>query len=179
MMRRLSFPTIAIALLSSLEAGCFGGAVIYMTECESSLPICNYKYSKENWGSTENANIKNPPKVPNFLPSKDEFLAEWGVPSETITASEDEVTLIYKTVDIWCGVVPAWGVAVPLMAPSCEGFDRITFKGSKATYIHFKRRNGAGIMGIFMGPGGASMGKSCPIPCREVAPFVWTDSPER
>ncbi|MBP5998227.1 MAG: hypothetical protein KA535_09765 [Azonexus sp.] len=178
MMRRLSFPTIAIALLSSLEAGCFGGVVMYMTECKSSLPICDYKYSKEDWGPTENAKIKNPPKIPNTLPPKDEFLAEWGVPSEIITVSEDEVTLIYKTVDIWCGVIPAWGVAVPLIAPTCEGFDRITFKGNKAIYIHFKRRNVAGIAAAVSAVG-ASMGESCPIPCREVAPFVWTDSPER
>ena len=102
-----------------------------------------------------------------------------GVPSETITASEDEVTFIYKTVDIWCGAIPAWGVAVPLIAPNCEGFDRITFKGSKATYIHFKRKNVAGIGAIPFFAGGALMGKSCPVPCREVAPFVWTDSPER
>ena len=57
-MRRLSFPTIAIALLSSLEAGCFGGGAVYMTECESSLPICDYKYTKEDWGPTENAKTK-------------------------------------------------------------------------------------------------------------------------
>lgn len=177
-MQCVLFRTIAIALLSSLEAGCFGGVALYMTECKSSLPICDYKYSKEDWGATENAKIKNPPKIPNFLPSKEDFLAEWGMPSETIRVSEDEVTFVYKTVDIWCGVVPAWGVAVPLIAPNCDGFDRITFKGSKATNIHFKRRNVAGVGGIMVF-GGASMGESCPIPCREVAPFVWTDSPER
>ena len=144
-MRRLSFPTIAIALLSSLEAGCFGGGVTYMTECKSSLPICDYRYSKEDWGPIRYSWGGDPPKIPNALPPKDEFLAEWGEPSETITVSEDEVTLIYKTEDIWCGAVVAWYVGVPLIAPICEGFDRITFQGSKATYIHFKRKNEAGI----------------------------------
>ena len=164
-MRRLSFPTTAIALLSSLVAGCFGGGAVYMTECESSLPICDYNYTKENWGPTENAKLKNPPKILNTLPPKEYFLAEWGEPSETITVSEEEVTFVYKTVDIWCGVGVGYVFPVPLMAPTCEGFDRITFKGSKATHIHFKRRDATFLLLVFGGGVAAEKGKSCPIPC--------------
>ena len=171
-MRRLSFPMIAIALLSSLEAGCFGAVVAHMTECESSLPICDYWYSKEDWGPTNPdwgptyvSRGSNPPKTPNALLPKDEFLAEWGEPSETITVSEEEVTFVYKTVDIWCGVGVGYVFPVPLMAPTCEGFDRITFKGSNATHIHFKRRDATFLLLVFGGGIAAEKGKSCPIPC--------------
>jgi hypothetical protein len=161
MMRRLSFPTIAIALLSSLEAGCIGGGAVYMTECKARLPLCDYMYTKEDWGPTGSAQTKGSIML-NTLPPKEYFLAEWGEPSETITVSEGEVTFVYKTVE-WCGVGAAYVFPVPLMAPTCEGFDRITFKGSKATHIHFKRRNETFVL---FGPGvAAEKGKSCPIPC--------------
>jgi len=164
-MRMPNFSTLGIALLSSVTAGCFGGGVVYMTECESSVPICNYKYSKEEWGPTENFGKMDYPQVPNCLPLKENFLAEWGRPSDTIMVSEDEVTFVYKTVDIWCGVVPTWGVPVPLVVPACEGFDRITFKGDKATYLQFKRVNKTGFATIPMLWAGGKMPNPCPKPC--------------
>ena len=160
-MQRVSFRTIAITLLSSLAAGCIGGGAVYMTECKARLPLCDYMYTKEDWGPTGSAQTKGSIML-NALPPKEYFLAEWGEPSETITVSEDEVTFVYKTVE-WCGVGAAYVFPVPLMAPTCEGFDRITFKGSKATHIHFKRRNETGFL---FGPGvAAEKEKSCPIPC--------------
>jgi hypothetical protein len=175
MMQKLSFPVVAIALVVSVTAGCFGGGFTYMTECESSLPICDYKFSKQEWGPTENSGKKNSPQIPNPLPSREEFLTEWGEPAETITVSDDEVTFIYKTVDIWCGVVPVWGVPVPLVVPACEGFDRITFKGSKATHLHFKRMNSTYFVTIPMVAAGGEMPKTCPKPC----PLKDQDSPQK
>ena len=70
-----------------------------MTECKARLPLCDYKYSKEDWGPTGSAQTKGPVML-NALPPKEDFLAEWGEPSETITVSEDEVTFVYKTVDV-------------------------------------------------------------------------------
>jgi hypothetical protein len=156
MMFRHNFHLLCVALLSTSVAGCFGVAVIHTTECRSDVPICGYFYEKDKWGP------QSSPK-PNPLPIKDDFIKIWGEPSETQSISENEVILVYKR-ELWCGVVPSWGVLIPLVLPTCDGFDRITFKDNRATHIHFKRENLVG--GYFLLTTGiGDKSKTCPVPC--------------
>jgi hypothetical protein len=142
----------AITLLSSLVSGCVGYVHVTPTECSADLPIVDYIYEKDKWGPI-NRNIM----TSTTLPDKDDFIKEWGEPDETIKVSDDETTLVYKR-KIWCGSVPAYIIPVPLVLPTCDGFDRITFKGDTATHIHFKRSDSSGIMF----PIGAEGSRACP-----------------
>lgn len=130
----------AISLLSSLVSGCVGYVHVSPTECSSDLPIIDYIYEKDKWGPINKSTM-----TINKLPSKDEFIKEWGEPDETIRTTDDIVTLIYNR-KIWCGSVPVFIIPVPLVLPTCDGFERITFKGDTATHIHFKRADASGIV---------------------------------
>lgn len=144
MMVRHCFYPIAVIVLLSLTSGCIGVAVVTPTECSSDIPLINYTYEKNKWGPIYKKD-KAAPDVENFLPSKDDFIRAWGTPDETVSISDDELILSYNS-KIWCGVVPAYIIAAPLVLPTCDGFDRITFKGNMATHIHFKREDGYGII---------------------------------
>lgn len=156
-MQKLNLPLVAIALISSLTAGCFGGGLVSMRECESSVPLCDSKFTKRDWGPALQW-------IPNPLPSKSEFIQLWGPPAETIVESEEVVTLVYRNTDVWCGAVPMWLFAVPLVAPACESFERITFKGEKATHLHFKRPSTKGLVVTPWFVYGSGE-KDCPKPC--------------
>ncbi len=167
MMNKAEWRLLAISILPLLVTGCVGAGAIYVTECESSLPICNYTFTKEKWGPGPIPYDRegNPSQQPNYLPSKEEFLVAWGEPNETIVHSEDEVTLVYQSSNEWCGGVAVWVVVpAPLMLPVCETFDRITFKGSKATHLHFKRLNAAGFIAGYPVLD-AEQPTTCPKPC--------------
>ncbi len=144
-MGKLGLCLIAAILFSSLTSGCIGVGVVTPTECSADVPLNNYIYEKDKWGpiykkkaAGEEESIEK-----NYLPPKDVFKQVWGEPDETIILSGDEVTFVYNR-KIWCGVIPAYIVMLPLMLPTCDGFDRITFKSNDATHIHFKRENGYG-----------------------------------
>lgn len=142
----------AITLLLSLVSGCIGYIHVSPTECSADLPIVDYVYEKDNWGPIN----KNTMTI-NKLPEKDEFIKRWGEPDELVKISDDEITLVYQR-KIWCGGVPVYILPAPLVLPTCEGFDRITFKGDKATHIHFKRADASGIVFPFL----AGDSRSCP-----------------
>lgn len=154
---------VILVLLSSVMAGCVGVSVLGVTECESSIPICDYNYSKTLWGPRQTPKGNGLPE-PNFLLSKDEFIRTWGEPSETIVLSDEEVTLVYKGPDVWCGVFVVYGLwPAPLIVPACETFDRITFKGNNASHLHFKRESKTSlIVGAIMV---ANVPTACPKPC--------------
>jgi len=163
-MIKLRLQLLAVALASSMTVGCVGLFVAYPTECSSDLPICDYIYEKNKWGPTPRPFRSRTPSVPNRLLPKDSFISKWGEPTERIQVSDYEEILIYKF-DIWCGAVPIYILPVPLVAPACEGFDRITFKGDQATHIHFKRGNEGGFVLApgFIGPVGRE--RPCPTFC--------------
>lgn len=162
MTTRTGLRLLVALLLSQLTAGCIGVGVLAVIECESTVPICDYIYGPDFWGPE--LQTKDAPPMPNYLLSKQEFLAVWGEPTETIVLSDDEVTLVYQRPDVWCGAVPVWVVIpAPLVSPNCKIFDQITFKGNKATHIHFQRQDHADIW-IMPLPAGKLL-KSCPKPC--------------
>jgi len=162
MTKSVGLRLLAALLLSQLTAGCIGVGVLAVNECESTVPICDYIYGPDFWGPEMHA--KDASSAPNYLLSKEEFLAVWGEPTETIVLSDDEVTLVYQRPDVWCGAIPVWVlIPAPLVSPNCKIFDRITFKGSKATHIHFQREDhtAAWIMPMPW----VELLKSCPKPC--------------
>jgi len=61
----------------------------------------------------------------------------------------------------YCGIVPIWGVPVPLILPICEAFDHITFENDKAVHIHFRKIQHPGIFFSVNLAGGDSI-KRCP-----------------
>jgi len=166
-----------ITLLSSLVSGCIGYVHVSPTECSADLPIIDYIYEKDKWGPTNKSTMtiselaskdefikewrriinKNTMTI-NTLASKNEFIKEWGEPDETIQITDDETILVYNR-KIWCGSVPIYMmIPAPLVLPTCDGFDRITFKGDTATHIHFKRSDASGF--VFPGPAGGP--RACP-----------------
>jgi hypothetical protein len=121
-------------------SGCVGYIHVSPTECSADLPIIDYIYEKDKWGPINKSTM-----TINELASKNEFIKEWGEPDEIIRIADDEITLVYNR-KIWCGSVPVYIIPAPLVLPTCDGFDRITFKGDTATHIHFKRSDASGIV---------------------------------
>ena len=153
---------LLIPLASSLTAGCMGVAVLATSECKSSVPICDYTYSKGEWGPKERAKANDPPEA-NFLLSKDEFIA----PGENRTKQSFCQTMrlrwFIETRTFGAGL-PVWVfIPAPAIAPTCEVFDRITFKGNRATYLHFKREDRAAAWVLPMPMG--QLLKPCPKAC--------------
>ena len=131
-------PMILLVLISS---GCFGGVATYPVECEFDYPIKNYTYTKKDWAPCHGA------EVINF--SKTDFFSNWGEPDEIEQISANKEIWIYKQSGEYCGIVPAVGVPIPLMFPSCEVFDRITFENDLAIHVHLRRMKEVGaVMGF-------------------------------
>lgn len=154
---RTSLAFSSCCLMLFALSGCIGFAVEYPVECGVDLPI-NRSYdvtsdSWVSWGEKESERYKDL----YFLSEKDDFLNKWGQPDEVVRLSEDEEILVYKS-DVWCGVMPAWGVAVPLVLPVCEGFDRVKFKDGRAVHVDFRKEGGSG----FMFPVGTRHPNLCP-----------------
>jgi len=163
-MGKINFFLIFAIFLSSLTSGCIGVAVVTPTECSADVPLNNYIYEKDKWGPIYKEKPAEGELVEkNYLPPKDVFKRMWGEPDETIILNENEVTFVYNR-KIWCGAVPAYIIMLPLILPTCDGFDRITFKGNDATHIHFKREDGYGA--IFP----VSVGGSVPCPNQTEVP---------
>lgn len=154
---------LIISVLSALMCGCIGAHVVGVNECESTVPICDYEFSNRSWGPVERPKANTQP-VPNYLLPKTEFIAAWGKPTEIIVLSDNEVTLVYKHPDVWCGATAYWVfVPAPVKAPVCEIFARITFKGERATHLHFQRQDEARVW-VLPAPW-AELMKRCPKPC--------------
>ena len=116
-------------------SGCFGGFALYPVECEADYPLMDYIYRKDIWGSLEGHEGMNPSGNPS---NKDDFLREWGKPDEIATILPDKEMWAYNRSE-YCGIVPIWGVPVPLVLPVCDAFDHITFRNDQAIHIHFRR----------------------------------------
>jgi hypothetical protein len=82
---------------------------------------------------------KETPKLQN----KAEYLKEKGAPGSTRTVSADREVWLYEE-SLWCGVIPCWGICVPLMLPVCDGFERVHFKGDRAERVHARHSLGYG-----------------------------------
>jgi hypothetical protein len=96
---------ICLFIVALSLSGCFGIAVQYPKEC-------------------------NNESLPGFS-TKEEVVAKWGKPGKITITSTSEETWIYEK-DIWCGLIPMWGVPVPFILPACDGYDRIDFRGKEA-----------------------------------------------
>jgi hypothetical protein len=73
-------------------------------------------------------------EAPKFT-NKAEYLKEKGAPRSTKTVAVDREVWVYEE-SIWCGVIPCWGICVPLMLPVCDGFERVHFWGDRAERVH-------------------------------------------
>ena len=107
---------VCIFLAVMSLSGCFGMMIFQPGECEEEIPK---------------------------LPSKAEYLKERGAPASTKTVSADRDVWEYKE-SLWCGVIPCWGICVPLMLPVCDGFERVYFKGDRAEREHTRQSLGYG-----------------------------------
>jgi hypothetical protein len=81
-------------------------------------------------------------EAPKFT-NKAEYLKEKGTPRSTKTVAVDRDIWVYEE-SIWCGVIPCWGICVPLMLPVCDGFERVHFWGDRAERVHARRSLGYG-----------------------------------
>lgn len=67
------------------------------------------------------------------LPTKTELLNERGQPDEIKRAAKnEEIWTYYVSKDLWCGVVPAFVIPVPLLLPICNDYDQFTFVGDES-----------------------------------------------
>jgi hypothetical protein len=130
---------ICAAFVVSSLSGCFGMASIQPGECETEAP-----------------------KFPN----KAGYLKEKGAPSSTKTVSAGREVWVYEE-SVWCGVIPCWGICVPLMLPVCDGFERVLFKGDRAESVHTRVPTGHALILNALaiagagGPGIAEFGTAC------------------
>lgn len=76
---------------------------------------------------------------------KDLFLSEWGKPDEVISVDKNEEIWAYYKKNQWCGMI----LPLPLLFKVCDEFDRITFKGDKATMRHAKVIVTSGFITLF------------------------------
>ena len=113
-----------VILVAITQSGCIGLMVNIPAECKNETPRVDIH--DFNWSELEQR-----------VPDKESFLNYWGKPDETISTSENEETWIYNR-KLWCGVIPAFFLAVPLILPVCDGFDRLEFHGYEAKNLHTK-----------------------------------------
>lgn len=118
--------------------GCFGVLVSQPVECDFDYPLSDYTYTKKEVGRCEGAEV--------IYFNKDDFLKWWGKPDEVINKPDNKEVWIYNKSDHDCGVVPAVGIPIPIVAPVCEVFDEITFEDDLAVHVHFKRVIDAGFV---------------------------------
>lgn len=128
---------LVISLLSCLSlSGCLGGVAIHTVECDFDYPITDYTYTQEKFEPCEGA------EVINF--SKDDFRQGWGTPDEIVKISDNKEVWVYNKKKMYCGLVPMLVVAVPLVLPTCEVFDEITFENDFAVHVHLIRITSTG-----------------------------------
>jgi hypothetical protein len=82
------------------------------------------------------------------LRAKSDILLSWGEPSAKELDAEKE-TWIYAESGRWCGFWIAFGVALPLMLPVCETYDKITFENDLAVSATSRRFVYSGAMLLF------------------------------
>ena len=132
------------------QSGCIGLMVNTTAECKNESPRIDIH--DFNWS-----------KLDQRVPTKELFLNYWGKPDEIISTSENEETWIYNR-KLWCGVMPAFFLLVPLILPVCDGFDRLEFHGTEAKNLHTKH---IVMSGLLVGAGGAmvgGIGPTCRLP---------------
>ena len=142
----------AIALLLTVfisGCGVVGVATVTPTECSPT------EAKIFEWEATgiieENCDF-------NRKPSKQDFLSGRGHPDEIITINSVEEVWVYEK-SIWCGLVVAYIIPVPLVLPVCDGVDRITFEGETVKQI---QRTGQNATGLMVGSNGISTdGEDC------------------
>jgi hypothetical protein len=115
-----------VFFIAIIQSGCAGLLVNIPAECKNETPridIHDFNFNRS--------------KLEQRVPDKELFLNYWGKPDEINSTSENEETWIYNR-KLWCGVIPAFIVAVPLILPVCDGFDRLEFHGNEAKNLHTK-----------------------------------------
>ena len=117
-----------VTFLALMQWGCFGVLVYYPGECKNETPTIIARDFK-GWR-------EKPP--PSSIYTKADFLKSWGKPDMINSTSENTETWIYKR-RLWCGVIPSYFIAVPLMLPVCDGFERIDFEGDYANRLDIRR----------------------------------------
>ncbi len=120
---KIFFTVCAVLMLS----GCVGLVVYYPGECKNETPTTKARWLSE-WERVP----------PSTIPTKADFLKNWGKPETIISTSEKTETWIYKR-HLWCGMLPAFVIALPLMLPVCDGFEKIDFDGNYAKSLDIRR----------------------------------------
>lgn len=152
-MYRSKLNIICLICASIILPGCFGMGTLEPKECHlitptTSNPMWSIKYNFGNW--------------PTRPSTKQEFLKDWGEPDRitvtfdkkkfegdskgadiTITTFESTETWIYNR-HLWCGIIPAFIIPIPLILPVCDGFDELVFQGGEAIYLNTKRSRFSG-----------------------------------
>ncbi len=123
-------------LMGFVLSGCVGFGILTQEECKNETP-------------TTDARRFDPTK--QIYPrgkvfSKADFLKAWGKPDMIIPTSENTERWIYERHNLWCGVIPAMLVAIPLVFPACDGFERIDFDGDYAKCLDIKRTVEKGVI---------------------------------
>jgi hypothetical protein len=116
-----SVPTIALVVfLSILMTGCFGYVSVLPVACD-----------KETLPS--DARVAEKQKMlPSAGPQKADFLELWGEPDLIEKTSATTEIWTYKR-KRWCGGIPAFFIAVPLLLPVCDAHEIIEFRDNVAT----------------------------------------------
>jgi hypothetical protein len=148
-----------VLLVALTQTGCIGLIINTPGDCVRETPytgVHDLFWSK-----------KSPPARTS---TKEEFLIDWGKPDEIINDSENKETWVYNR-KLWCGWIPVIILPIPLILPVCDGFDKITFKGSVATRLYTRGLAQDGFMAVFFGGAGGRVGddSACRFPWRYIS----------
>lgn len=95
------------------------------------------------------------------LPSKTELLNGRGQPDEIKRTANEEIWIYYVRKDVWCGIVPAWFLALPLLLPTCDDYDQFTFVGDESKDAQALRVVASGAGMSWPGISAAKMNHGC------------------
>ena len=127
----------AYALISALLSGC-GMMVVYPSENTNGNPTTRHTATSDFW------KLRTTKWFSEGKRDKSGFATDWGSPDEIVNKNENNEEWVYQR-KLWCGVVPVvYFLAVPLVLPVCDGFDRVEFEGDQAIFLKSRRSKMAG-----------------------------------
>lgn len=135
---------IYLFLLVSSLSGCSGILIYTPYDCPKiSTPNIDQKTLREWYRDNNQPDNSGEDRIC----TKSEFLKDWGKPDSIESTADNSETWTYKR-GRWCGTLLGVGILVPLMLPSCDGYEYIEFVGEEAQNIRSRSLEQCGFLTV-------------------------------